>query len=47
MPRLASQQAQAHWLLATQPLPQLDTVYPIVWREILGEQLSALPVAKR
>jgi hypothetical protein len=46
MPILASQQAKAHWLLAKQPLAELDTVYPIVWRQILGEQLSALPVQR-
>ena len=47
MPRIASKQAQAHWLLANQPLAKLDTVYPVVWTQILGERLSALPVAKR
>jgi hypothetical protein len=47
MPLTANNQAKAHWLLATQPLAKLDTVYPTVWRQILGEQLSALPVDKR
>lgn len=46
MPLLASQQAKTHWLLAHQPLAELDTIYPIVWRQILGEELSALPVKK-
>jgi hypothetical protein len=47
MPRIGTQQAQTHWLLAKNPLPRLDTVYPVVWRQILHEELSALPVAKR
>jgi hypothetical protein len=47
MPRHASQQAQAHWLLARQPLAKLDVVYPIVWVQILNEELSGLPVEKR
>ncbi len=47
MPRHVSQQSQAHWLLARQPLAKLDTVYPVVWTQILNEQLSGVPVAKR
>jgi hypothetical protein len=47
MPRHRSQQAQAHWLLARYPLAKLDTVYPKVWRDILQETLSDVPVAKR
>jgi hypothetical protein len=47
MPRGVSQQAQAHWLLATSPLAKIDTVYPIVWETILRERLSGLPVVKR
>ncbi len=46
MPPLATQQAKTHWLLAKEPLAALDTVYPVVWRQILGEELSALPVRK-
>ena len=46
MPRRASQSAQVHWLLATQPLAKLETVYPVVWTQFLGERLSALPVEK-
>ena len=46
MPR-AGTQAQAHWLLASQPMAKLDDVYPIVWTQILREQLSNLPVARR
>jgi hypothetical protein len=47
LPRNVSQQAQAHWLLARAPLEQLDRIYPIVWQEVLGEQLSGLPVVER
>jgi hypothetical protein len=39
-----SQQAQAHWLLARNPLAKLDAVYPFVWTRILQEQLSDAPV---
>jgi hypothetical protein len=47
MPQLATNPAKVHWLLAHEPLPQLDAIYPIVWTDILREKLSALPVAKR
>lgn len=47
LPRHASQQAQAHWLMARRPLARLDAIYPIVWQQILGEQVSGLPVDKR
>jgi hypothetical protein len=47
MPRNVSQQAQVHWLLAREPLPRLDNMYPVVWQQILNEKLSALPVAQR
>ena len=47
MPQHRSQQAQAHWLLARNPLAKLDTLYPRVWRDILQETLSDVPVAKR
>jgi hypothetical protein len=47
LPRNVNQQAQAHWLLGTTPLAKIDEVYPVVWTEILREQLSGLPVAKR
>ena len=46
MPRLATQQPQTHWLLANS-MAKLDTIYPIVWRQILREELSALPVGER
>ena len=45
LPRHANQQAQVHWLLATRSLAPIDEIYPIVWQEILREQLSSLPVA--
>lgn len=44
MPRLAGRTAQTHWLLASRPMAKLDTIYPILWRQILNEDLSALPV---
>ncbi|MSQ95688.1 MAG: hypothetical protein EXR98_14175 [Gemmataceae bacterium] len=47
MPRNLGQQVQAHWLLTKGPLAKIDTVYPVVWTQILREQLSGLPVAKR
>lgn len=47
LPRQVGQQAQAHWLLAKSPLAKIGTVYPVVWTQILREQLSGLPVAKR
>jgi len=42
-----TQQAQVHWLLAKNTLPPLENVYPTVWRQVLNEQLSTLPVAQR
>lgn len=46
MPLLATNAAKTHWLLADRPMAKLDTIYPIVWRQILNEELSALPVVK-
>jgi hypothetical protein len=47
MPVVRTQQAQAHWLLARNPLDKIDSVYPVVWTQILREQLSGLPVEQR
>lgn len=47
MPAGIGQQAQAHWLLAANPLASIDSVYPIVWQRILRERLSGLPVVVR
>ena len=47
LPTHVSQQGQAHWLLATDPLPPLEQVYPIIWERILNERLYGLPVAKK
>ena len=47
LPRHVNQQTQVHWLLATRPLERIGQIYPIVWQEILREQLSNLPVAMR
>jgi hypothetical protein len=45
--RNSSRAAQIHWLLATNPLPAIEDVYPIVWERVLNERLSGLPVAQR
>lgn len=47
LPRQLTQHGQVHWLLASRPLERIDQIYPIVWEQILGEQLSGLPVAMR
>ena len=47
MPRIANQQAQTHWLLAKNPMARVETIYPVLWRQILHEELSDLPVEKR
>jgi len=47
LPREQSQQAQADWVLARNPLAQLNDVYPYVWTQILQEKLSDVPVTKR
>ena len=47
MPLFANQEAKTHWLLAKQPLDKLERIYPVVWRQILNEELSALPVERR
>jgi hypothetical protein len=46
MPLNRSQQAQTHWVLANQPLANIASVYPMVWTQILKEELSGLPVLK-
>jgi hypothetical protein len=46
MPLVATQTAKTHWLLASRPGARLQTIYPILWRDILNEQLSDLPVDK-
>jgi hypothetical protein len=47
LPRADARPAQVHWVLATNPLAALEDVYPVVWQQILGEQLSGLPVARK
>ena len=47
LPKDESKLAQAHCYLGTNPLAKIDNVFPYVWEEILKEQLSVLPVAKR
>ena len=46
LPKNTTQQGQAHWLLARTPLAKIDNVYPVVWTQILREELSGLPVDK-
>jgi hypothetical protein len=46
MPLVATTTAKTHWLLASRPGAKIQTVYPILWRDILNEQLSDLPVDK-
>ena len=38
---------RAHWLLWSNPLPQLAAVYRAVWTEILNEQVTDVPVLGR
>jgi len=47
LPKDVSQLGQAHWYLATNPLAQIDRVFPYVWEMILKERLSGVPVVKR
>jgi hypothetical protein len=47
LPQGQSAQAQVDWALARSPMPQLNSLYPYVWRQILNERLSDLPVAKQ
>jgi len=44
MPRGGDALARAHWLLWSDPLPQLTWVYRTVWTDILDEQVTDLPV---
>ena len=46
-PQHASQQAQAHWMLASNTLPKWDKIYGFVWTRILREKLSDEPVLKQ
>ena len=47
MPRNITQQAQTNWLLAKTPMARIENVYPTVWRQILREELSDLPIERR
>lgn len=47
MPTTGSKTFKVHWLLTTKSMPKWEEAYPIVWRGILREQMSALPVAAR
>jgi hypothetical protein len=43
-PRGTGALAQAHWLLWSKPMAQLGEIYRAVWTEILGEQVTDVPV---
>jgi hypothetical protein len=47
LPHDRSQQAQVDWLLARNPLAELEMVYPYVWTLILWEKLSDVPAVVR
>jgi hypothetical protein len=47
MPRGGATLARAHWLLWSDPMPQLAWVYRTVWTDILNEQVTDLPVLGR
>jgi hypothetical protein len=40
-------QSQVHWLLAQRPLSKLDQISDVVFEQILGQRVSALPVMER
>jgi len=46
LPQNQSKQAQVHWLLSMNTLVSIERLYPIVWQQVLNEQLSGLPVVK-
>ena len=41
------QQGMVNALLYQTPLPRLELLYPYVWEKVLGEKLSAAPIAVR
>jgi hypothetical protein len=47
MPRIANRPAQTHWLLAKNAMGNIETISPVLWRQILGEEWSDLPVDRR
>lgn len=47
LPRGGDPVAQAHWLLWSEPLPQLNAVYRTVWTDILNEEVTDAPVRGR
>jgi hypothetical protein len=47
LPRGADRVAQAHWLLWSDPLPQLNAVYRTVWTNVLNEEVTDAPVRGR
>lgn len=47
MPHGGAALAQAHWLMWSKPMAQLGEVYRTVWTEILGEQVTDVPVVTR
>jgi hypothetical protein len=47
LPVNTSKQTQVHWVLAREPLANIDKVSKTVWERILNEKLSDVPVAQR
>lgn len=41
---MAERLGQAHWLMWSNPLPQVGGVYRTVWTDILGERVTDVPV---
>jgi len=46
-PRGSATLAQGHWLLWSNPLPPLASVYRVVWTDVLNEPLTDVPVRGR
>ena len=44
MPRGGDRQGRVHLVLANHPLAKVDSIYRIVFEQILGEKVSTLPV---
>jgi hypothetical protein len=47
LPRAGGTLGQAHWLLWSEPLPRLSTIYRTVWTDVLNEQVTDAPVRAR
>jgi hypothetical protein len=47
MPQEVGSLGQAHWLLWSNPMPTIASVYRVVWTDILKERVTDLPVINR